>query len=66
MLPDLTHTHSQCTHSQKEIGDASGYTYRYKLPIPFGGRLVLRRQERKGFGGTTNRESSTHVKDQIQ
>lgn len=35
-----------------------GHTYRYKFPVPFGGRLVSERPERAGLGGwgDTNRE----------
>lgn len=28
-----------------------GHTYRYKFPVPFGGRLVSKRPERAGVGG---------------
>lgn len=64
----LTHTHTTQTDTHTLTQDiASGCTYRYKLPVPFGGRLVSKRQEGMGFGGKdTNRKSSRQVMGQIQ
>lgn len=63
VLTDLANTH---THRHKHRdndsqsrggGTASGCTYRYKLPVPFGGRLVSKRREGwEGFMGRHKEE----------
>lgn len=64
----LTYTTTCHSDIQALTRIANIYTYRYKLPVPFGGRLVSKRHTGKkvrGEGGwDTKRKSSRQVKGQ--
>lgn len=71
-LPHLMHTHTQPhtppvdTLTFTQVIASSG-TYRYKLPVPFGGRLVSKRHTRELiWEGDTKRKSNRQVKGQTQ
>lgn len=64
---NYAHTHTSNTFTAHtfawQTGDAS--TYRYKLPVPFGGRLESKRQRREE-GRIFEAPRTERVKDQIQ
>lgn len=61
--PKHTDTTLTMTHDHKGRRTASGCTYRYKLPVPFGGRLVSKRQGGLGrLWEDTRRETSRQVR----
>ena len=70
-----THTHTHTPHQTDSHTltqeNASGCTYRHKLPVPFGGRLESKRQEREeGLGRYKVEEQQTsqgsYTVDQIR